>query len=158
MKWNGALYKEQIELDFFNALLPLLIFGDSAIPDGDSPPIACSKKQLDDYHFVHGQLESLTELSKTFAREVSESRPVRAPLVIPSGDQISHIPDIVDARVFSIAQEIDSIRAELARARMAAAKIKQTAEVGRSTNLPIFFVASCAAVLLFVVQKVRRSS
>jgi hypothetical protein len=89
---------------------------------------------------------------------VSESRRVRTPLVIPSGDQISHIPDIVDVRVFSISQEIETMGEELAKVRLAAEKIKQTAEVGRLNKISIVFMASCAAVLFFVIQKVRKSS
>jgi hypothetical protein len=154
VKWNGSLYKDQIQLDFFNALLPRLISSDSKILKDDSPSISCSQEQFDDYHFVHEELESLTDLSG----EVSGSQRAKTPLGIPNGDQIRHIPDIVDKRVFSIAQEIDSIGTELARVSLTPTKIKRTDEIEEPSHLPIVFVASCAAVLFFVTQKIRRSS
>jgi hypothetical protein len=156
VKWDGSLYKFQIELDFFNALLPRLIFGDTAIPESELHPPHCPQSHFDDYHSVHGQLESLTDLSQEFRRGIEESRPVRAPLVLPSGDQISHIPDLVDHRLFSIAREIGTIEAELATVRAASARIRNSGQLSRSSVFPMVFAASCAAILFFVIQKSHR--
>jgi hypothetical protein len=155
VRWAGALYKDQIQLDFFNVLLPRVSFGDRPIPQDDRAPLACSQDRFDEYHTLHNFLEDLTDLSNTLARQISQGRPERASLVLPSADQISHIPDLVDFHNFSIADELAGLTEGLQRTRRAAREIERATASGRAT-IPLLFGASCAVVLFFVISKASR--
>jgi hypothetical protein len=150
--WRGSIFKAQIEADFYNALFPMLLFGDEQQIDPESAP----QIRFPDYHRIHAQLETLCALGERLRVEVEDAHCARAPLGIPSGEQISHVPDLVDARGFSAADEIAVMARSVARCRDAMEGIRS--EITRNNDIgaaPMLFLAACATVLFAVLRATR---
>lgn len=157
VEWSGQVLTSEIEEDFLKALRRRLVFEDEG-NDDVSVSRDESSSQLEEYHSVHAQLESLAHLSEQFLKAVDDAKLDRCQLSLPSGDQISQVSEYVSADRFSISDDVRDMRAEVDRTQRLVSEIKRARQqTGNSSVLPIFILASCAAAIFLVLSRSRRS-
>ncbi|KAH0787809.1 hypothetical protein GPJ56_008332 [Histomonas meleagridis] len=151
--YSGDCYKKEIERSFFLALQPLIITEAKAPLFADN----ASLEHFQIYHNLHDELEQLKNLSSSFNNIIEQTKIDRKPLVVPSADQISQIINIVSYEKFSIQDEIDQMRAETDRMNRIVGSIKKARQqtIG-SSSLPIFIMASCAALIAIVISRSKK--
>ncbi|OHT15353.1 hypothetical protein TRFO_42549 [Tritrichomonas foetus] len=152
VNYSGGTFKDQIEQNFFDAILPLICIGKQ---NADTPKaLVVSPRKFQAYHFIHEQLEQLKASSQYYSDVVEQSRLKRTQLTLPSADQIARITEIVDPSNFSIQTELNQLTEEAERTMKIVGEIKRARQqTENSSSLPIFVLASCAAVAFLVVSR-----
>jgi hypothetical protein len=146
--WEGVSYKEQIEKDFYTNLKKRVIFMDAPAPN------QVARMQVRDYHTALEQFQTLTELSEQFLEVIEDTRIDQRPLVLPSGDQIARIGELMDPGQFSIHPELQEMKAEADRTQRIVEEIHRVGQTnGHSSSLPVFVVAACAAFIAIILAK-----
>lgn len=155
INYKGDTMRDQIENQFFKALLSHFFLENiSKIPEFSSDHSLVPSQQFSDYHFLYDELEELKAYSRDFQNIIEESRLQRKPLVLPNSDQIANITDVVDPSRFSIQDEIKQMKAETDRTLRIVSELKQARQdTTTSSSLPIFILASCAAVVFLVISR-----
>lgn len=154
--YTGGVYKSLIEEDFFRALKPLIV-DETECSDETMKREKFSIEHLQAYHELHDDLEELKKCSESLNEIVEKSKIVRKPLEVPLRDQISHTTDLVSPVKFSIQKEINMMNAEAERTFRIVGSIEKSREqIMGANSLPIFIMASCAAVIAIVISRSKK--
>jgi hypothetical protein len=146
--WNGESYKDQIECDFCTNLKKRIIFTDAPAP------VPAVRMQVQDYHAALEQFQTLTDLSQQFLEVVEDTHIAQTPLILPNGDQIARIGELMDPSQFSIHSELREMRAEADRTQRIVEEIRQVAQTnGHSNSLSVFIMGACAAFIAIIIAK-----
>jgi hypothetical protein len=144
--WDGVSYKDQIECDFCTNLKKRIIFADAPAP------LQVARMQVHDYHTALEQFQALTGLSEQFLEVLEDTHIDQTPLVLPNGDQIARIGELMDPNQFSIHSELREMKAEADRTQRIVEEIRQVGHRnGHSSSLPVFVTAACAAFIAIVI-------
>ena len=155
IEWSGSVLKDQIEREFFNAFRRRIVFSDDAENvAGESEPVPASLMQFQEYHSVHDHLQRLTGLSERYLKALENAKLDRKQLILPSGDQISQVTELVEPERFSIEKDVNEMKAEIDRTQRIVSEIKRARQqTSNSSVLPIFILASCTAAMFFVISR-----
>lgn len=173
--YRGETYKDQIQQDFFHSILPIVCPERNAelslpiAPNLSPSPSfgsissnaslstlgnAVPPQNFRIYHSMHDKLEQLKNAADSYAEIIGNSKLERRQLNLPSQYQISTVQEIADPSHFSIQDKISQFRSEADRTLAIVSGIKRSRQqISGSSSLPLFVLASCAAVVMLIVSR-----
>lgn len=156
VEWTGTTLKEQIETSFLNALRKLVVFSEEPIIS-EAQPSTMSIGHFQKYHNYHDYFERLTRSANVYLKCIDDAQLDRdRQLVLPSGDQIAQVTEIVEPKKFSVAEDVRQMRLETERATRLVSEIKRARQqTTNSSVLPIFVLASCTAVVFLAISRAK---
>lgn len=103
---------------------------------------------------MHSSLRELHRESINLSNALEKSKIDRQKLDLPNTSQIQKVVDHFKAENFSIRSEIDKMYLESQKTRQITDTIKEARQQSvASSSLPLFVLASCAAVMFIVISK-----
>ena len=157
--YQGDTFRDQIANDFFKAIakhiFPLNSNEVICSPIANKPTtgLFVPPKHASQYIELHSQLQSLRESSEQYSVILDKAKIDRKPLRIPNANQVNQVCALLEPKRFSIEEEIAQMDAETKRAGRIVDRIKKAREqVSSGSTLPVFLLATCAAVIFYVAS------
>jgi hypothetical protein len=157
--YQGDTFRDQIANDFFRAIakhiFPLNSNEVITSPIANKPAtgLFVPPKHATQYIELHSQLQDLRESSERYSNILEEAKIDRKPLRIPNANQINQVCALLEPKRFSMEDEIAQMDAETQRAQRIVGGIKKAREqLSSGSTLPVFILATCAAVIFYVAN------
>ncbi|EAY08543.1 hypothetical protein TVAG_487700 [Trichomonas vaginalis G3] len=159
IKYNGGTFRDQIANDFFKAIAKHIFplnNSEIVVHNIDPRPVAglfVPPRHASQYLAIHSQLQGLREASEEYLVTIDKAKIDRKPLQIPNTNQLNQVCTLLEPDRFSIQKEIDEMKVEAQRSDRIVQEIKKTREqVKPGNSLPMFLIATCAAVIFYVAS------
>lgn len=159
INYNGGTFRDQIANDFFKAIAKHIFPLNSSeiiVQPVEARPTAglfVPPRHASQYIAIHSQLQGLRESSEEYLSTIDQARIDRKPLRIPNTNQLNQVCSLLEPDRFSIQREIDEMRIEAQRTNRIVNEIKKARdEVATGSSLPMFLIATCAAVIFYVAS------
>ena len=153
--YSGQTFPERIESDFYDGFLPHIQSTSKQITRHFSNHnlAAVSRDTDTKYLTMHSSLYDLHNQSKTLLQVIEQTKINRKPLVLPNKEQIQNVVNIIKPENFSMRNEINKMKIEADHTKKIADSLKEARQqTAASSSLPLFVLASCAAVMFVVIS------
>ena len=151
--YSGETFPQRIESEFYEGFI---IHIESATKDFSRrlPSHSLTSRDTDTkYLTMHSSLHDLHNESNTLLQVIEQTKIHRKSLVLPNKDQIQNVVNIIKPENFSMRKEIDKMKIEANHTKKVADSLKEARQhTAASSSLPLFVLASCAAVMFVVIS------
>ena len=157
--YQGGTFRDQIANDFFKAIAKHIFPLNSSeiismpVPKRPTSGLFVPPKHASQYIALHSQLQDLRESSEEYSQTLEKAKIKRKPLSIPNANQVNQVCALLEPQRFSISDELQQMEAETNRTKRIVGEIKKARQqVSTGSSLPLFLIATCAAVIFYVAN------